>query len=64
MTFEKRFTLKNYLKIEKTRDMLWLAISGSAKIRVYAVHGINALMPSPFLCRAISFYSIFIGLPA
>jgi hypothetical protein len=26
LTFEKRFTLKNYLKIEKARDMLWLAI--------------------------------------
>ena len=26
VTFRKNHTLKNYLKIEKTRDMLWLAI--------------------------------------
>jgi hypothetical protein len=23
LTFEKRFTLKNYLKTDKTHDMLW-----------------------------------------
>jgi hypothetical protein len=26
LPFTKIFTLENYLKIEKTRDMLWLAI--------------------------------------
>jgi len=26
LPFTKNFTPKNYLKMEKTRDMLWLAI--------------------------------------